>query len=139
MRSTSPAPDRRDADPGREPLEPQARGIDLLEILARQAAHERAAGLADLDQPLPLERREADAHGCLGDAEPLSQVALHERRPRRQLAADDQVAEPARDPVLDRLAVDRNDLGQRLRLDSSVVDPDFTSGRSGCMLGRTAI
>ena len=107
--------DRGDADPRREPLEPEPRGVDLLEVLARQPADERAARLADLDEPLALERREADADRRLRDAEPLGEVPLHERRPGRQLPADDQVAERSGDPLLDRLAADRLDLVERLR------------------------
>ena len=43
------------ADPCGEPLEPGARGVDLLEVLPAQAGDGRAAGRADLDEPLALE------------------------------------------------------------------------------------
>ena len=51
---------------------------------------------ADLDEPLALELREADPHRRLRDAEPLGEVALDERRPLRQLPADDQLAQRRR-------------------------------------------
>ena len=119
IRSISSSPIARGADPRREPLEAEARGIDLLEVLARQAAHERAAVSPTSTRPSRSSCRQADADRRLRDAEPLREVALHERRPLGQLPADDQVAERAGDPLLDRLAADRLDLFERLQCDAA--------------------
>ena len=62
----------------------------------------RAARVADLDEARALELGQAEADRRLRDAEPLCEVALHERRSLRQLPADDQLAQRLRDAVLDR-------------------------------------
>ena len=84
------ASDRGRADARREALEPEPRGVDLLEVLARQPADERPAGLARPRRAPRARAPKPDPDGCLRDAEPLREVALDERRPLRQLAADDQ-------------------------------------------------
>ena len=57
IRSTLVVADRLGADPGRQPLEPEPRRVDLLEVLARQAADERSPRLAHLDEPLAARAR----------------------------------------------------------------------------------
>ena len=79
-----------DADARGQPLEAEAGGIDLLEILAGEPADERASRVADLDETLALELGEPDADRRLRDAESLGEVALHERRPLRELSAEDE-------------------------------------------------
>ena len=81
-----PSVDRDRADARREPLEAEPRRVDLLEVLAREPADERPARVADLDEPLALELREPDPDRRLRDAEPLGEVALHERRALRAAA-----------------------------------------------------
>ena len=97
--------DRAGSEPRREALEPEPRRIDLLEVLPRQPAHERAPGGGDRDEALALELAEPGANGRRRDAELLGELALHERRALGQLSVDDQLAERARDAVLDRFAL----------------------------------
>src|SRR5437879_6235699 len=77
--------DSRGADAGSEPLEAEARGVDLLEVLTREPAHHRAACIADLDEAGAREFSQAHANRRLRDAEPLCEVALDERRSLGQL------------------------------------------------------
>ena len=112
-------PDGRRAEPRGEPLEPEPRGVQLLQVLAREPADERAAVVGDLDEPGALERDERVADRRLRDAEPLGEVALHERRALRQPAGDDQLAQRLRRALLHRRAAERLDVGEMLRATSS--------------------
>ena len=96
---------RAGAEVRREPLEAEPRRVDLLEVLAGQPAHDRAARRRDGDEALALELAQAGADRRRRDAELLREVALDERRARRQLAVDDQLAERLGHALLDRLAV----------------------------------
>ena len=93
------------AEVRREALEAEPRRVDLLEVLARQPAHDRAAGRGDGDEALALELAQAGADGRRRDAELLREIALDERRARGKLPVDDELAERLRDALLDRLAV----------------------------------
>src|SRR5438105_15494455 len=85
--------DRGGADTGRESLEPEPRGVDLLEVLPRQPADDRSPGVADLDEPGALELRQAEADRRLRDTEALCELALDERRSFGEPPADDQLAQ----------------------------------------------
>ena len=89
----------------RESLEAEPRRVDLLEVLARQPAHDRPARRGDGDEPLALELAQTGPHGRRRDAELLREIALDERRAGRKLAVDDEIAERLRHALLDRLAV----------------------------------
>ena len=115
-------PDGRRAEARREPLEPEPRGVQLLQVLAREPADERAAVVGDLDEPGALERDERVADRRLRDAEPLGEVALHERRSLRQPAGDDQLAQRLGRALLRRRAADRLDVGEMLRADELTLD-----------------
>ena len=76
-----------------EALEAEPRRVDLLEVLAGQPADDRPARRGDGDEALALELAQAGAHRRRRDAELLREIALDERRPRGQLAVDDQIAQ----------------------------------------------
>jgi hypothetical protein len=117
--------------PSREALEPEPRGVDLLEVLARQPADVGAPGRADDDEAFPLEPAEARPHRGLRDAEPRRELPLHELRPLRQLPAHDQRTERLRDPLLDRLPLLE-------RLDHEIGGGPFHSASVSFTLGLTA-
>ena len=95
-------------------LEAEAGGIDLLEVLAGEPAHDRTPRRRDGHEALALELAQRGANGSRRDAELLCEVALNERRFRRKLAVDDQLAQRQGYAVLDRLAVfERRDRGGR--------------------------
>lgn len=58
-------PGRAGSEPRREALEPEPRRVDLLEVLARQPADERAAGRSDNDESLALELAEPGATNAI--------------------------------------------------------------------------
>jgi hypothetical protein len=89
------------AQPGREPFEAEPRRVDLLEVLARQPAHHGAPGGRHGDEALALELAQPGPDRCRRDAELLREVALHERRPLRQLPVDDELAQRPRHELLD--------------------------------------
>ena len=99
------ASDGAGAEPGGEALEAEPCRVDLLEVLARQPAHDGAPGRGDGDEALALELAQPGADRGRRNSELLREIALHERRPLRQLPVDDQVTERARDLLLDRLAL----------------------------------
>src|SRR5262249_49331587 len=82
-----------------EAFEAEARGVDLLEVLTRQSADERAPGPGHLDESVAGELREADAHRRLRDPDAVGEVSLDERRPLGELAGDDHLAEEVGDPL----------------------------------------
>ena len=110
MRAISIVPTAARAQVRGEALEPEPGRVDLLEVLARQPAHDGAAGRGHRDEALPLELAQPRPDGCGRDPELRCEVALHERRPRRERSVDDQLAERAGNLLLDRLPVlDRGD------------------------------
>ncbi len=128
IRSSSAGADGGGAEARGEPLEPEPRGVELLEVLAREPADERPPVVADLDEARALERDERVAHRRLRDAEPLGEVALHERRPLGRRPA----TISSRSACVARCSIDRRPSGSM----SARLRARLTSAHDRCMLAR---
>ena len=75
---------------------------DLLELLDAQRGDARPGVRPQLDEPLPGELLERDAHGRDADAELLGELPVAEPCPRCERAVEDRAPEPSHDHLLHR-------------------------------------
>ncbi len=130
IRSSSRRPDGRGAEPRGEPFEPEPRGVELLEVLAREPADERAAVVGHLDEARPARARRARG----GSASARCRAA---RRGRAARAASPPAAGRRRSaraaPCVARCSVDERPIGSMSARCS--LRTSFTLALRRCMLG----
>ena len=128
MWSSSAGADRGRAEPRRQPFEPEARRVELLEILARQAPDERAAGVADLDETRALELDSPSRTGVCETPSRSASSRCTSGVPSGSCPADDQLAQRLRDALL-------VESGRPARCRRAARAEVFTPGLRRCMLG----
>ena len=79
---------------GRRRLEQQPQLVDLEHVAHRQRRDHVAATRLGDHEPLRAQPRQRRPHRRLGEAEPLDQLRLGDRRPGRQLEPHDRVPQP---------------------------------------------
>ena len=123
-----PSPTAAAPTPRREALEPEPRGVDLLQVLAGQPADERAARRPPTStRPSRSSAESPIADGRLRDAEPLARGrAARAAFPRR--AARSRSARAA--ACATRCSIEARPIGS-----ISSSGSEFTPARSRCMLG----
>ena len=85
-----------------EGLEARPGQQDLLELLDAQRGDARAGMRPQLDEPLPGELLERDAHGRDADTELLGELPVAEPCARCERAVEDRAPEPSHDDLLHR-------------------------------------